>query len=418
MVAGAKGVYLPTEDTTGQAIPLNQVHQMALGPRLPNTHKPRYPLARHGARDPRPVKPNARGPDKALLHLTMKHAAELPATLAGEKYFIVECQTDDVITLATNTLAATTDAWDVAVGHPTALEDRVQEPEDTLTPDLVNYLVNLTSRPEQHDQKTKVPKVTDWTPFFDRPRGAPKGTLTCHQHTWWVAQWSATGTKGRVHTFTPEANPATPVALGDRFKRFSHHTKHPRAHWLALKTAMHWRVDATATDTALPETWLTLTRNLAAYIRNRGTAKAESWMSWPTDTERSLKLRPTSLQEHANQLRGMHRAREGQGPAYSTFQHRNASKPAHRPAPEKPQPKPRPRPGGAHTSVCRAKRPKPEAKAAPAPPPPDPQPKPKPQACQFFMPAERAAMHPEWPDGAEVKGVFGATLRGQPKQFV
>ena len=25
---------------------------------------------------------------------------------------------------------------------------------------------------------------------------------------------------------------------------------------------------------------------------------------------------------------------------------------------------------------------------------------------------------PEWADGAEVKGVFGATLRGQPKQFV
>ena len=27
-------------------------------------------------------------------------------------------------------------------------------------------------------------------------------------------------------------------------------------------------------------------------------------------------------------------------------------------------------------------------------------------------------MHPKWPDGAEVQGVFGATLRGQPKQFV
>ena len=27
-------------------------------------------------------------------------------------------------------------------------------------------------------------------------------------------------------------------------------------------------------------------------------------------------------------------------------------------------------------------------------------------------------MHPEWPDGAEVQGVYGATFRGQPKQFV
>ena len=27
-------------------------------------------------------------------------------------------------------------------------------------------------------------------------------------------------------------------------------------------------------------------------------------------------------------------------------------------------------------------------------------------------------MHPEWPDSAEVQGVFVATLKGQPKQFV
>ena len=55
---------------------------------------------------------------------------------------------------------------------------------------------------------------------------------------------------------------------------------------------------------------------------------------------------------------------------------------------------------------------------APAPPLPDPQLKPKAPACPLFTPAERAAMHPEWPDGAEVQGVYGATLRGRPKQFV
>ena len=103
-------MYLTTGDTTGQAIPLDQVHHIASGPRLPNTDKPRHPLARQGTRDPRPVDPNAPGPDRALLTHTMKHTAKLSATLAGEKYFIVEGLTDDVITLATNTLAATTDA--------------------------------------------------------------------------------------------------------------------------------------------------------------------------------------------------------------------------------------------------------------------------------------------------------------------
>ena len=140
-------------------------------------------------------------------------------------------------------------------------------------------------------------------------------------------------------------------------------------------------------------------------------------MSWPTDMERTLKLRTASLQEHANQLQGMHRPQEGQGRAYSIF-HRDAPKPAPKPAPEKPQPKPRPRPGGADALARRAKRPKPEPKVAPAPSPPDPQPKLKAPARQFLTPAERAAMHPEWPDGAEVHGVYGATLRGQPKQFV
>ena len=216
-VTGGKGVYLTTGDTTGQAMPINQVHHMALGPRLPNTDKPRHPLARQGARDPGPVDPHAPGPDRALLHHTMKHTAQLPATLAGEKYFIVEGLTDDVITLATNTLAGTTNAWDVAVGHPTARKDRVQDTEDTLTSDLVNHLVTLTSPPEQHDRKTEGPKVTDWTAFIDRPPNTPTLTLTCHQHTWWVAQWNATGTMDRVHTFTPAAKTATPVALGDRF---------------------------------------------------------------------------------------------------------------------------------------------------------------------------------------------------------
>ena len=34
----------------------------------------------------------------ALLHVTMKHTAQLPTTLAGEKHLIVEGLTDDIIT--------------------------------------------------------------------------------------------------------------------------------------------------------------------------------------------------------------------------------------------------------------------------------------------------------------------------------
>ena len=104
---------------------------MALGPQLPNTDKPRHPLAIHGARNPRFVDPNAPGSDRGLLRLTMRHRAQLLATLAGEKYFIVEGLFDDVLIKATSALAATKDAWDVAVGHPKARKDRGQETEDT-----------------------------------------------------------------------------------------------------------------------------------------------------------------------------------------------------------------------------------------------------------------------------------------------
>ena len=156
-------------------------------------------------------------------------------------------------------------------------------------------------------------------------------TLTCHQHTWWVAQWNATGTTDRVHTFTPETKKATPLALGDRSKHSSHHTNHPRPHWLARRTAMHWTEDAPATDTMLPETWLTLTRNLAAYIRKHGTARAKRWMTRPTDTERTLKLRTTNLQEDANQLPGMHRPREGKDRHIASFKTATRrSRPPHR----------------------------------------------------------------------------------------
>ena len=41
-VTGTKGVYLTAGDTPGQAVPLDQVHHMAMGPRLPNTLGTRF----------------------------------------------------------------------------------------------------------------------------------------------------------------------------------------------------------------------------------------------------------------------------------------------------------------------------------------------------------------------------------------
>ena len=317
---------------SAKAIPLHQVQHMAMGPQVTNTNKPRHPLARHGAREPRPTKPNAPGPDRALMHLTMKSTAQLPTALEGEKHFIVEGVMDDVLNLVTHTLAAVPNTWDDAVGYPTEGKDRIQEKEDILTPEIVDELVQRTSPPQQHVQRI-VLKVTDCT-VLGHPSDTPTITLMCHQHTLWAAEWDGKGTATRVQTYTPKTPTATTLALEDRFRQSAHHTNHPLAHWLALKTAMHWTVDAPATDTTLPTTWLTLAHNVAAYVRRHWTTQTQRWMSWPTDTEQNPKLRTASRQTQTNKMRGVHGPREGRGPSYSIFQGTNAPKPAPHPAPE------------------------------------------------------------------------------------
>ena len=69
--------------------------------------------------------------------------------------------------------------------------------------------------------------------------------------------------------------------------------------------------------------------------------------------------------------------------------------------------KPRPRPEGERAPDRRAKRPKPAPKAAPPPA----EPKPQPQTCPYFTPDERKAMHPKYPDGVEVQGVYVCSLK-------
>ena len=117
-VPGNKEELMTTGDTLGQAVPLSQVHHMAMGPRLSDTNKRRHPLAQRGTRDLWPADLNALGPSRALLHLTMKPTAQLLSALAGEKHFIVEGHTDNIMSPAANTLADAVDAWDEAIGHP------------------------------------------------------------------------------------------------------------------------------------------------------------------------------------------------------------------------------------------------------------------------------------------------------------
>ena len=130
-----------------------------------------------------------------------------------------------------------------------------------------------------------------------------------------------------MQSFTPESRTATPLAFRVRFRHCFHHSNHPLAHWLALLTPMHRAVCTPTTYTTLPPAWLTLVYNMAAHVRRHGTSLIERWMSWPIDTEQTMRRRTNSLQAHAKRKRSMHRPSKGQGPAYSIFGERNAPKP-------------------------------------------------------------------------------------------
>ena len=139
--------------------------------------------------------------------------------------------------------------------------------------------------------------------------------------------------------------------------------------------------------------------------------QTQRWMSWPTDEERIIKIRTANLQTHANKMRGTHGPREEHGLAYSLFQGRNARKPAPERAPEPVRPKRGPGPEGEAVLARRVKGPTPASKVAPPPP----EPKPRPRPAPYFTPDKRKAMDPEYPDGAEVQGVYVCLLKGQPK---
>ena len=310
---------------------------MAMGPRLTDTNRQREPLAGRGAREPQPTDPNTPGPDRLLLHLTMTPTVQVPTLLEGETNFFVEDLTDNVITLATNTLAAVTNTSDNAAGQPTARKDKIQEKEDTLTPELMDQLLqlrSLTGPPEQRVPRIGL-KVTDWTvlnhtpdtPAVDTPGGSHRG---------WEGHCDL-GTE--AHISDPNSHPT-----GARGPFRTLHPPHqpPLAHWLAVKTAMHWTVAAPVTDTTLPTTWLAQARKVVAYVRRQGMTQTQRWMSWPENEERIIKSRTANLQTHANKTRGTHQPREGHGPAYSIFEGRNTPKRAPKPALGAVRPKPRP----------------------------------------------------------------------------
>ena len=151
-IPGNKGVHFTIGDTGGQAIRLSHIHHMAMGPRMPDTNKPCALLSGRVASKPWPANPKAPGPDSAFLHLLTTLKAQPQGTLTGEKYFIVEGLTDDIITVVANTLTNIRGALAQNIGHPKGRKDQAQKKDDTLTPKLMDRQVQTSSPPEQHNK--------------------------------------------------------------------------------------------------------------------------------------------------------------------------------------------------------------------------------------------------------------------------
>ena len=172
----------------------------------------------------------------------------------------------------------------------------------------MGQILQLTSPPEEHKQHHPI-QLKDW--ILDNPPTTAIITLIAYQETWWVMQWNDKGSVVQAHTYTPEPHTATPRAMGQRFHHATHLTNHPFAHWLALKTAMHWAVQALRTDHTIPHLRLTLMRNISAYLRRHGMQDTQRWASWPTDTDDTIRARTTNLEATSVKAKGMHQPRQG-----------------------------------------------------------------------------------------------------------
>ena len=152
-VPGAKGMYLTAGDTLSQAIPLDQIHHMAMAPQLPDTNKPETPSGRtRGAGSPAPG-PRRHGPryDAAAPHHETQGPA--PSDPGGGKALHCGRSYGPRHRSGSQHLGGVMGTRDDDVGHPTERKDRVQEREDSLAPGLMDHLVQLTSPPEQYVQK-------------------------------------------------------------------------------------------------------------------------------------------------------------------------------------------------------------------------------------------------------------------------
>ena len=369
---------------------------MAMGPPLTDTSKPRHPLAGRGRREPLPTNSNAPGPDRALLHLTIKPTE-------GETHFIVEGLTDKVITVAINTLVAVTDAWVDAVGHPTARRDRIQEKGDALTGELMDQLVQLTGLAElpvpgiwlkvtdctvlDHTRDTAHPvsRTPGWEGYCDQNADAHTGDVDGHP----------IGTRRPFQTLHPQhqlgpgtlAGTQNGYALDSGCPGHRHHTPH------------HVARPGPQSGGLCAQAWDDADTTLDLMAHARGT-DYEDLHCQPANPRKQDAGHAPAVGRSRTGIQHLSRSQRSQAsPAASA---RAGAAQAKAPT------------GGRGSTGAMTKRPELAQKIAA--PPPDP--KRKPQTCPYLTPDKRKAMHPEYLHWAEVQGVYVCLLTGQPRTRV
>ena len=237
-------------------------------------------------------------------------------------------------------------------------------------------------------------KVTDWT-VLDHISDTPTNTLRCHQHTWSVTQLDGKGTATRVQTYTPETRTATPTGTRGPFQTL-HQPHQPPTGTLAGTQ------NGYALDSGCPGHQHDTPHHVAPTGPLRGGLRAQAWDD--KDTTLGIMGLGHGTDSHAQHRQPANPSQHDAGHAPA----QGSPKPAPQPTPEAVRPKPQPEPEGAGALARRAKQPRPARKVAL----PTPKPKRKPHTCPYFSSDEGKAMHPEYPDGAEVHGVCVCSLKG------
>ena len=230
-VPGDQGIYILPYRSREQAIPLDGLASLALGP-----HSPKH-QHQHISGDKPSQAPDGgkKAHQRALAHITVHTTVHLPKDFGTERHFVLEGQAQHIITAASYTLAAHEHHWD-ATAIP-AMPPPAQGPKDPVTPFHIDQLLSRRAAPHFHPSRIEL-AIASWN-TLDTPPQQPAVHILKPDAQWWVLHW-AHGVLTAAQAYTPEVDPEDLPRGQQRLLQATTLKGREGAPWESLHRALYW----------------------------------------------------------------------------------------------------------------------------------------------------------------------------------